>query len=327
MEKFELKNFPTSESAKKMLSYVSDGFYDESYVGKWIYQVMGIEYDKALEIVMDLPAQFFPETATWGLRYHEIKWGLPIRENLSYEERRALIYQKRDCRAPMTPYRMEKYLKNEMEFEAFVTDCHDPGMYGYTAWHPNAFRVTFIGEGTLNTKKARKILDRIKQAHTTFTMEDMVLVIIDNKSLEKVEFDHMEIQAFFRYFKRILNGGWLLDGSVSLGQIPICEIDLGVMIGNIDVTMKETPCVQGLDIRAMFPMTLRHWYSMEIGHRFDSTRLQMALPDVGINLSARTDMVVWTEGVTIEKDLWRLDGRETMDGSRILDAAVWEEEL
>ena len=53
MEKFDLENFPTSESAKKMLSYVSDGFYDESYVGKWLFQVMGAEYDKALEIVED----------------------------------------------------------------------------------------------------------------------------------------------------------------------------------------------------------------------------------------------------------------------------------
>ena len=112
MEKFALESFPTSESAKKMLGYVSDGFYDESYVGKWIYQVMGLEYDRALEMVEDLPAQFFPETATWGLMYHEIKWGLPVRENLSYEERRKRIYQKRDYRAPMTPYRMEKGLED-----------------------------------------------------------------------------------------------------------------------------------------------------------------------------------------------------------------------
>ena len=43
MERFDLENFPTSESAKKMLGYVSDGFYDSSYVGKWLFQVMGIE--------------------------------------------------------------------------------------------------------------------------------------------------------------------------------------------------------------------------------------------------------------------------------------------
>lgn len=33
-EKFDLEQFPTSESAKRMLSYVTPGFYDNSYVGK-----------------------------------------------------------------------------------------------------------------------------------------------------------------------------------------------------------------------------------------------------------------------------------------------------
>ena len=62
----ELELFPTSESALKMLSYVTPGFYDKSYVGKWMFQVMGLEYDKALKLAEELPEQFFPETATWG---------------------------------------------------------------------------------------------------------------------------------------------------------------------------------------------------------------------------------------------------------------------
>ena len=41
MEKFDLENFPVSESAKNMIASVSDGFYDNSYVGKWLYEVMG----------------------------------------------------------------------------------------------------------------------------------------------------------------------------------------------------------------------------------------------------------------------------------------------
>ena len=67
----ELENFPTSESAKRMLSYVSTGFYDKSYVGKWLFQVMGLEYDDARKLVEELALQMFPETATWGLKYHE----------------------------------------------------------------------------------------------------------------------------------------------------------------------------------------------------------------------------------------------------------------
>ena len=164
MEKFDLENFPASESAKKMLSYVSDGFYDKSYVGKWIYQVMGMEYDKAREMAEELPLQFFPE----------IKWGLPARPNLTYEERRKRIYEKRDYRPPMTPYRMEGYLAAVTDLEIHVADCHDPGIYGYQPPHPNIFHVTLREQGTnsrVDYESLEEILSRLKQSHTTFTLE------------------------------------------------------------------------------------------------------------------------------------------------------------
>ena len=80
MGSIDLENFPTSSSALRMLDDVSTGFYENSYVGKWLFQVMGLEYDDAFQLVEDLPKQFFPETATWGLKYHEMKWQLPVRE-------------------------------------------------------------------------------------------------------------------------------------------------------------------------------------------------------------------------------------------------------
>lgn len=105
------EQFPTSETAKKMLSYITgNGFYDNSYVGKWIFQVMGEEMGDARAIIDELPLQAFVETATWGLRYHEEKYGLPIRENLSPDERRKIILEKRDLKAPMSPWRMEKII-------------------------------------------------------------------------------------------------------------------------------------------------------------------------------------------------------------------------
>ena len=71
-EKFDLESFPTSISAQRMMSYVTSGFYDRSYVAKWMYQVMGLEYDEAERLATELPEPFFPETATWGLKYHEM---------------------------------------------------------------------------------------------------------------------------------------------------------------------------------------------------------------------------------------------------------------
>lgn len=217
MEKFDLENFPTSESAKRMLSYVTDGFYDKSYVGKWLYQVMGLEYDAALKIVEELPYQFFPETATWGLMYHEIKWGLPVRNNLSYDERRKLIYQKRDNRAPMTPYRMEKTLKDITGFEVRIADVNDPGDYGFVASHPNVFKAYFIGEGTLDSKKVHEMLDKLKQSHTIYTVNDRTEIVTDCRNLEKMLLRKVIFRAQLLFWDcYIFNGEWNLDGSINL---------------------------------------------------------------------------------------------------------------
>ena len=48
---FNIENFPTSETAKRMMTYITgNGFYDKSYVGKWIFQVMGLEWDEAYRL-------------------------------------------------------------------------------------------------------------------------------------------------------------------------------------------------------------------------------------------------------------------------------------
>ncbi len=185
-EQFNLESFPTSDSANKMLSYVSDGFYDASYVGKWLFQVMGMEYDEAREVIESLPAQFFPETATWGLMYHEIKWQLPVRNNLPYEERRKLIYQKRDSRAPMTPYRIELCLKNATGFDVVVADCHDTGPYDFRPDHPNIFKVYFSGEGSLDARLAKQTIQNLKQSHTVCIINDYSAFEIDNRGVEQM---------------------------------------------------------------------------------------------------------------------------------------------
>lgn len=178
-KKIDLENFPTSESAKRMLASVTPGFYDKSYVGKWLYQVMGLEFDEAEKLIAEeLPLQFFPETATWGLMYHEIKWGLPVRDYLSYEERRKLIYEKRDQRAPMTPYRMESIIRNSTGYDARISDIHDT-LSGYSVDHPNRFKVVLSGGGTVSVNSAMALIERIKQSHTTFQTVQLVESLLD----------------------------------------------------------------------------------------------------------------------------------------------------
>lgn len=240
-EKFDLEQFPTSESAKRMLSYVTPEFYDNSYVGKWLYQVMGLEYDDARKLAEELQYQMFPETATWGLMYHEIKWGLPVRANLSYEERRQLIYQKRDYKAPMTPYRMETNLKNATGFDVFVADCHDSGIYNFQPTHPNIFKAYFTGEGTLDSKSAHEMLAKLKQSHTTYIVNDYSSFEIDNRELEKMLLKNIRIAARIPFWRtRLFDGSEIMDGSHLMNAEREYDLRLGIMYREGEFKTEQT---------------------------------------------------------------------------------------
>lgn len=291
-EKFDLELFPTSESAQRMLSYVTANFYDSSYVGKWIYQVMGLEYDEARRLVEELPDQFFPETATWGLKYHEIKWGLPVRENLSYEERRALIYEKRDFRAPMTPYRMETYINNVTDFQVYVADVHDPGEFGYVPPHPNVFRIYCIGEGTLDTKSVRKVVDRAKQSHTMYIITELIRWELDHRGLESLRLADVEVHTDLPFWHcRILNGSAHLDGSEYLDAQRRYDLRLGISYS---------------------PWAFFHEERLRMGE----TIISAALP-LFEDMRSRVD--IYTGGMNFW-DTWYLDGSSLLDGSMLLNA-------
>lgn len=170
----DLEEFPTSEIAKEMLESVTKGWYDRSYIGKWLYQVMGMSMDHVKQLYEELPYQFFVETATWGLAYHEQKYGLPIRSNLGYPERRRLIQQRQKSRVPMTPYNMEQVLAQRMGITAEISDVHDSGSLGFHPSHPNHFQVV-VWERDANSEldfgMLETVLGEINQSHTTFATE------------------------------------------------------------------------------------------------------------------------------------------------------------
>lgn len=170
----DLENFPTREMAKELLGSVTKGWYDKSYVGKWMYQVMGLPLGQVKAIYEDLPDQFFIETATWGLDYHEQKYGLPIRRELSYEERRRIIYQKIRSRVPMSPYHMERLLNRQLGINAEVSDIHDLGSLDFHPSHPNQFKVTVWEHDTnsdLDFDQVENVVKQMNQSHTVFTVE------------------------------------------------------------------------------------------------------------------------------------------------------------
>lgn len=291
-KKIDLENFPTSQSAQNMLATVTPGFYDQSYVGKWLYQVMGLEFDEAERLIAEeLPLQFFPETATWGLMYHELKWGLPVRDYLSYDERRKLIYEKRDQRAPMTPYRIETMLANVTGFWANIADIHDGGKYGYKVSHPNTFIAVFVGDGSLNTKVVKRLLDSAKQSHTTYTIIDRMDTVLDCTTLEQMLLRNINIKAAVPFWRAaLLDGSGYLDGSMLLDSMREYDLILGLMYRQGEF---YTP--QSIDLNR-----IRIW-------------LQYGVTEQYTGLRSRQEMAVY---------FWpalRLDGSVLLDGSETLN--------
>lgn len=347
MEKFDLENFPTSASAARMLSYVSDGFYDKSYVGKWLFQVMGLEYDAAQEIVEDLPAQFYPETATWGLMYHEIKWGLPVRLKLSYEERRRLIYEKRDYRASMTPYRMEKYLEDATGFEVHIADVHDLGKYGFNPHHPNVFKVYFIGEGTLDAKMVFEKLNRLKQSHTTYKVNDRMEIELDNRNLEQIILTNIcfKMRSSF-WYDYVYDGSWLLDGKVILSTTRRYGLVLGFRFDQGDFYTPENLKVsvsfdtikakndEMFSASVKFHSGINFWdvrcfdgrWNLSGSELLDAKRRYGLLLGVRYKYGISSCTEVATATVkTKTRDYWFLDGELLLNGSRNLNSICREE--
>lgn len=101
----------SSETACRMLDRISP-IYDNSYVGLWMFEAIGLEYDKAWYIVRTLPDQLFPETVTWAIELWERRYGIIPQQSQTLEERRAAILAARTIPAPFTPSVLEKFIYN-----------------------------------------------------------------------------------------------------------------------------------------------------------------------------------------------------------------------
>lgn len=324
----DLEHFPTSQSAMRMLSYVSGHFYDKSYVGKWMYQVMGQEFDGAWDVIAgELAGQMYVETATWGLAYHELKWQLPVRENLSFEERRKLICDKRDNRPPMTPWRMGKYLEDITGFRVCVADAMDQGPYGYAAPHPNTFKVYLIGEGTPDYRMVRAKINSVKQSHTTYLVEDRTEIGIDNRGTQCIRFANLMVHSHVFFWGGItLDGSWLLDGSVLLNNrtrynlVPRFIYQGGYKAGE---SISATVIKLGADIRSDIHDTGAE-IKVTVPYRTDNNIGCCPVCRINIhNMECETAATVETRS----KGCWYMDGSCRLDGTKNLNAVHNKEVL
>lgn len=119
----------TSPSAEKMLGRVSP-IYDNSYVGLWLFEAIGREYDGLREIVDTFPDQLFPQSVTWAIELWEQRYGITPRPSQTLEERRAAIKAIRTKSMSFTPAVLEQYIYNLTGRRAEVVDHIDEFTFG-----------------------------------------------------------------------------------------------------------------------------------------------------------------------------------------------------
>lgn len=152
---FDIEKFPTSPAAVRMMSRISP-IYDRSYVGKWIFQVMGLDIDATRLRFEELRLQAFPETATWGLMYWEQRYGIVPPSGQTLEERRRAVLLKRNSREPINPKKLEHIVQTMTGMEATVTENVAP----YT------FTVEIHSDGRpIDFDAVMSKLKRIKPSH------------------------------------------------------------------------------------------------------------------------------------------------------------------
>lgn len=128
---FDLEKFPNSPTGKRMLSRVSP-IYTNSYVTKWLYQVMGGELDTVWQRFLELPEQAFTKTVTWGIDYQEDKYSIQHDYSMGLEERRAQLWRRKPQKLPISPGIMEKWAEEAYALAIDVDETTGPGIFTVT---------------------------------------------------------------------------------------------------------------------------------------------------------------------------------------------------
>lgn len=157
---FDIEQFPTSESAKRMVSTVSP-IYDKSYVGKWLYQVMGLEMDEARVLVESLRDQCFLERCTWGMRYWEERYGITPDESKDLEERRQAVILKSKKRGALSPAGFENILEDLTGRSISINE--DNGNYSFSVSVEN-------GESEIDYTALISRINSVKPSHLAYSI-------------------------------------------------------------------------------------------------------------------------------------------------------------
>lgn len=348
-----------------MLSYVEDYYKNSKYYSAQ-NNAKGKELDQIHTILEELPYQFNPQTATWGLKLWEELYGLKYYSE-DMEARRNQVLQKMLAVTIITPISLERFLS-----KVFFVPVH---IIRNVA--PYTFQIQINYEDVIfEIRKFRIIVEEHKEAHMAYQLQakyDLRFEIDIDISLAFV----LQSDFYPRYNLKtlLLDGTWKLDGTYLLnGYQSDQTIDFyplyltlwsstnpiiwqkmqGQVMGEVVFILKQSTIMtlvseQSLSTQQENQLGLQvEWIphiereekikyhaglvvevessSASTGHNENKVELLLQNKELEL-IQEVTAMPRQESHLTIEKDLWFLDGTVLLDGSRLLDAEIIEYQL
>lgn len=158
-----------SPTAEDMIRMVTQGFYDNSYIGLWLFEAIGREYDDMGRWVVELKREIFIQTCTWSIGLWEGLYGISTNPELPLEQRRAKLLAKQLHRPPINPAQIAGIIA---AFAGCPVRIVDP-------ISPYAFKVIVDESNALypvDYKAAREMLAEIKPSHLRGIWETVINV-------------------------------------------------------------------------------------------------------------------------------------------------------
>ena len=156
----------TSETAREIIDWVSQ-LYGDSYVGLWVYQVLGVVLGEVRAMAEQLRQAVRPSTAEELLDLWEVSYGLTIGTGLTPEQRQARLAERKLTHTPASPAALERLVRTAYNCRAVVTE--------HTA--PYTFAVDIYSDEPLDLNEVAARLRRIKPAQEQM---DLYLIVAEN---------------------------------------------------------------------------------------------------------------------------------------------------
>lgn len=154
-----MRHILKNPTAQRIIDFVSP-IYGDSYVGLWIYEVIGFVIGEIVNIAEDLRYETNPNTTERLMSYWEEHYGLYPDSTLTMEQRRVRLLDKIRYRGPCNPTRLAAALQTVLGVPVEITE----------RVAKNTFRVDIL-QATSDFKKlahALQVLESRKPAHLIY---------------------------------------------------------------------------------------------------------------------------------------------------------------